>query len=96
MEPNNREATGAEPPSLERLWTPRDYQNFLVVGERTYLEMEAAGHLAPPVILGPRLKRYIPEECRAKLLSMPRDKSAEPAQLRRARIERMMGVSAAT
>jgi hypothetical protein len=72
-----------------RLWTPHDYRAFLAVGERTFLEMEAKGLLAEARMFGPRLKRYIPEECEAKALAMPKERAPEPAQLARARIERM-------
>ena len=78
--------------SPRRLWTFKDYADFLAVSERTAAEMEAQGLLAEPVVLGPRLKRYIPDECEAKLRAMPRSKTSEPEQLataRRARIERM-------
>lgn len=86
--------SGAVPPAsppqaVGRLWSPREYQEFLGVGERTYLEMEAKGLLADAVLLGPRTKRYVPSECMAKVLAMPRDKAPEPAQLRRARIEKL-------
>ena len=72
-----------------RLWSSRDYAEFLGVGERTFHELESSGVLADPVILGPRLKRYVPSECQARLLEFPRQRAAEPSQLRRARIDRM-------
>jgi hypothetical protein len=84
------------PSQPRKLWTFKQYVvDFLNVSERTGAELEAQGLLADPVILGPRLKRYIPEECEAKARSLPRTKAAEPEQLRRARIDRMKAGPAA-
>lgn len=79
----------SQPPAVCKLWTPQDYRAFLAVGERTFLEMESKGLLAEARMFGPRLKRYIPKECEAKALAMPKERAPEPAQLARARIERM-------
>ena len=81
-----------QPGAQRKLWTPHDYRAYLAVGERTFLEMEAKGQLAAARMFGPRLKRYIPEECEARAFAMPQEKAPEPAQLanaRRARIDRM-------
>ena len=75
------------------LWTDKDYARWLNVGERKFAEMESQGLTAAPVMLGPRLKRYVPAEAEAKLLEMPRslqrDEPEHLATARRAKIERM-------
>lgn len=79
-------------PLPRKLWTWKDYLEYLGVGERTGYDLEAQGYLAEPVYIGPRTKRYFPDECEAKARSMPRTKPAEPVQLataRRARIDAM-------
>lgn len=81
--------SAATPPAhVEPAWTPREYRAYLKVSERTFHAMEAAGLLATARICGPRLKRYDPEACRAKFFALPTEKAPEPAQLRRARIDR--------
>lgn len=79
----------SQPSAGHKLWTPIEYRAYLAVGERTFLEMEAKGLLAEARMFGPRLKRYIPDECVAKAMAMPKEKAPEPAQLARARIERL-------
>ena len=80
-----------QPPTnlVRGMWTAHEYAAFLRVGLRTLAEMEAAGLTAVAVVLGPRMKRWLPDECEAAARRMSRQKLAEPAQLARARIERM-------
>lgn len=90
------EAKGAGGANTPRpLWTDKDYAGFLKIGLRKFADMEAQGLLAAPVMLGPRLKRYVPAEAEAKLLEMPRslqrDEPEHLATARRAKIERMKG-----
>lgn len=68
------------------------------VGLTTLQEMINEPWFPPPVVLGPRLRRHVLTELQQAAASMPRQtsKQAQPAELARARIERMKssGVSA--
>ena len=60
------------------------------VGLRTWLGLIGQAWMPEPVTLGPRLRRWVREELFAAVQRMPRgSRPQEPAQLRRARIERM-------
>jgi len=83
------------------LLNDRQAADLLGVGERTFLDMIASAEWLPvPIALGPRMRRWDA----AKLMEAVRSKApratkgSEPAQLRRARIERMKatGNAAAT
>jgi predicted DNA-binding transcriptional regulator AlpA len=68
------------------------------VSLRKFLELQHEAWFPKPVILGARLKRHIRRELIAATSMMPRQEQvpAEPATLRRARIDRLKatGVSA--
>lgn len=75
-----------------RLLTDRQAAAMLGVGDRTFADMVASAEwLCTPIVLGPRLRRWDPDELMyAVRTRAPRGgRSSEPAQLRRARIERM-------
>ena len=59
--------------------------------ERTFHKMREAGLIPAPVVLGPRLLRWVRSELEAAVAAMPRQSQpvSEPAQLRRQRIEAM-------
>jgi len=80
-------------PLPDRLWNFHQVCAFYGVSERKGAQMRADGLLPTPVVLGPRALRWIPSECMAAAVSsLPRKTQAElcePAQLLRARIERM-------
>lgn len=69
----------------------------LGVCKRTAAEIQKAEWAPRPIILGPRLKRHNWAEWEAALASAPRQAvgQGEPAQLRRAKIERMKATGAA-
>lgn len=58
------------------------------VGLRSFIELQKEPWFPKPVMLGPRLKRHVVSELQAAVERMPRaDRSSEPAQLARARID---------
>lgn len=61
----------------------------LKVSVRTAAEVQKEPWAPRPVMLGPRLKRHVRAEWEAAILNAPRQDTpgAEPAQLRRAKIE---------
>ncbi len=78
--------------TLRRLLSDRQAAELLGVGERTFAELVATAEWMPnPIRLGPRLRRWDPDELmQAARTGAPRStKQAEPAQLARARINRM-------
>lgn len=78
--------------TLRRLLSDREAARVLGVGDRTFAELIAnANWLPTPIVFGPRLRRWDADELlQAARTKAPRGaKGAEPAQLRRARIERM-------
>lgn len=94
------EKAGAAPAVLGLL-NDRQAADLLGVGERTFLDMIASAEWLPvPIALGPRMRRWDAAEFMEAVRSKaPRAaKGSEPAQLRRARIERMKaaGNAAAT
>jgi predicted DNA-binding transcriptional regulator AlpA len=77
---------------LRRLLTDREAAQVCGVGDRTYAELIATADWLPePIVLGPRLRRWdLDELLEALRTRAPRGtKGSEPAQLRRARIERL-------
>lgn len=87
--------------TLRRLLSDRDAAKVLGIGERTFADLVASADWLPiPIVLGPRLRRWDADELiEAARTRAPRgSKGQEPAQLRRARIERMKagGTVAAT
>ena len=60
------------------------------VSLRKFHQLEHESWFPRPVVLGPRLKRYVRSELEAAVVNMPRreEPASEPAQLLRARIER--------
>lgn len=84
-------APAAQP--LRRLLSDREAAEVFGVGERTFCTWlaEGAAWLPEPLNLGPRLRRWdLDELLQAVRTRAPRGKVAdEPAQLRRARIERI-------
>lgn len=60
------------------------------VSLRKFHQLERESWFPRPVVLGPRLKRYVLSELEAAVVNMPRreEPATEPAQLLRARIER--------
>lgn len=79
--------------TLRRLLSDREAAAVVGVGERTYADWVAQGvpWLPEPINLGPRLRRWdLDELLQAVRTRAPRGKAVEePAQLRRARIERL-------
>ena len=89
-EQSGRPAPQPASPSPAALWNEAQAAAFYGVSGRKFAEMRAANMVPEPVVLGPRALRWIPEECHAAALTLPRlGKPTEPAQLARARIERM-------
>lgn len=85
-------ATKTAAQTLRRLLSDREAARVLGVGDRTFAELIAnANWLPTPIVFGPRLRRWDADELlQAARTKAPRGaKGAEPAQLRRARIERM-------
>jgi len=81
--------------TLRRLLSDREAAQVLGVGDRTFAELIATADWLPtPIVFGPRLRRWDAEELlHAARTKAPRgSKGNEPAQLRRARIERMKAV----
>jgi predicted DNA-binding transcriptional regulator AlpA len=65
---------------------------FYGVGVRKFAQLRATGVVPEPIVLGPRALRWVPAELVESLQRLPRAQSlAQPAQLRRARIERLKG-----
>jgi len=60
------------------------------VSERTFHNMRARGLVPAPVVLGPRLLRWVRADLEAATATLPRqERATEPPQLLRSRIERM-------
>jgi predicted DNA-binding transcriptional regulator AlpA len=75
-------------PLPDRLWNFAQVCAFFNVSERKGAQMRAAGALPTPVVLGPRVLRWIPAEIMAAAAqAMPRElqQQREPAQLAEAR-----------
>lgn len=86
----NSTADSAE--RARRLLSDRDAAQVLGVGDRTFASLVASADWMPaPISLGPRLRRWDADELiEAARTRAPRgSKGQEPAQLRRARIDRM-------
>ena len=91
----------ASPPDMARppepsatgvpiLLSDEQARSLFGVGLRTWLELMGQAWMPQPVTLGPRLRRWVRDELLHAVQSMPRSgRPPEPAQLRRARIERM-------
>ena len=78
--------------TLRRLLNDREAAQTLGVGERTFAELIASADWLPqPINLGPRLRRWDADEllCAARTKAPRGAKNDQPAQLRRAQIERM-------
>lgn len=73
------------------LLTDLEACSLLRIGQRTFAELLATADWMPkPVHLGPRLRRWVYAELLDAVRNMPRkDRQPEPAQLRRARIEKL-------
>lgn len=69
---------------------------MLGVGQRKFAELVATATWLPPAVaLGPRLRRWLRVELLEAISQMPRPgRQEEPAQLLRARIERMKSATA--
>lgn len=63
----------------------------LCVGVRKFHELRAEAWMPKPVVLGPRMLRWARSELEAAVANMPRQQTAgaEPAELARARINRL-------
>ena len=71
------------------LLTDEQAARLFGVSTRTLMALSKEPWFPKPVVLGPRLKRHVRVELEAAAVNMPRQQAAsEPAQLRRARIER--------
>jgi predicted DNA-binding transcriptional regulator AlpA len=65
---------------------------LLGVGERTFADLIRESWMPSPIVLGPRLRRWDADELLVAVRNRaPRgeNKAAEPAQLRRARIDKL-------
>lgn len=85
-------ATETHAQTLRRLLSDREAAKVLGVGDRTFADLIASAEWLPaPIVFGPRLRRWdVDELLEAARTKAPRGaKGGEPAQLRRARIERM-------
>lgn len=84
------EAPAGQPAIPPALLTDVQARQLLNVGETTFLELIDEPWMPQPIQLGPRLRRWPRDELlQAVTTRAPRSgKSAEPAQLRRQRIER--------
>ena len=67
------------------------------MSERKFQELRVTGVVDPPLMLGPRVSRWTPQDVAATVARLPRrEKAPEPetlAQGRRARIERTRGAA---
>jgi predicted DNA-binding transcriptional regulator AlpA len=81
----------ARPPAAALLTAAQAAAEVYGTSERTFHNMRKAGLIPPPVVLGPRLLRWVRNELEAAVQSMPRqhEPQAEPAQLRRRHIDGM-------
>lgn len=77
--------------SAKILLTDAEGAAALGLSPRLFAQLMHEPWFPRPVVLGPRLKRHVRAELEAAVASMPRqaEPRAEPAQLLRARIERM-------
>ncbi len=85
-------ATQSAAQHMRRLLSDKEAARVLGIGERTFAELIATADWLPtPIVLGPRLRRWDADELiEAARTRAPRGaKGQEPAQLRRARIERI-------
>lgn len=66
-------------------------REVLGMSARKFADVMKAPWMPKPVVLGPRMRRWVRSELEAAILNAPRQDSpgGEPAQLRRAKIERM-------
>lgn len=66
------------------------------VSERTFHNMRDAEWMPHPVVLGPRILRWVRAELEAAALNMPRQREPQPmpAQLRRKKIDAAKGAAA--
>lgn len=86
---------GAQPATpLRRLLSDREAAQVLGVGFRTFCELLATADWLPtPIVFGPKLRRWdVDELLQAARTKAPREARGvrpQPAELRRARIERM-------
>jgi predicted DNA-binding transcriptional regulator AlpA len=72
------------------LFTDDQAAAFWGVSVRRFHELRAESWAPAPITLGPRLLRWSRAELEAAIAAMPRaDKRSEPAQLARARVERL-------
>lgn len=57
---------------LGRLWREAEAAAYFGVKSRTFANMRAAGLVPEPLVLGPRCLRWVPAECEAAALALPR------------------------
>ena len=88
----------AAPSAVPVLLTPAQAAKQLGVSERTFHSLRRQPWFPHPVVLGPRITRFVAHELAAACASAPRGTPTEPSQFalaRRAKIEAMKaGVSA--
>ncbi|GAB3768317.1 hypothetical protein GCM10028796_31570 [Ramlibacter monticola] len=72
------------------LLTPAQAASFVGVGESTFQALRNEPWMPLPIVLGPRIVRWSRIELEQAVANMPRVREpSEPAQLMRARIDRM-------
>lgn len=72
------------------LLTDAESAALLGIGARTFHELRDEPWMPRPIVLGPRLVRWSRVELEQSVSHMPRQSQrSEPAELRRARIDRM-------
>lgn len=64
--------TGVKPPPPGALWDELTTAAFFGVSPRTLSDLIRSGAAPVPVLVGPRLRRWIPSECEAAVQALPR------------------------
>ena len=94
----SRLADPSSPVLAPALLTEDQAAQYLGVGSRKFRELRGEAWMCAPILLGPRHQRWSRAELDAAIAAMPRQaaKPDEPAQLARARIDRMKATGSAS
>ena len=76
-------------PSAALLTPAQAARDVFGISERSFHELRKSAWMPKPVVLGPRLIRFVRAELEAACAAMPRGTVAEPGQLSRSRIKRI-------
>ena len=93
--PTLRQVIAGEKGHRPALLTPAQAaREVFGISERSFHELRKSAWMPKPVVLGPRLIRFVRVELEAACAAMPRGTVAEPGQLSRSRLNRTVNQAA--